>query len=124
MYTAQMTVTQQHITIHARHGDFGNWCNEPNGLNCFAPLSVFARRVEEIQQELLERKGIHVDHVIMTSDEENEGWWDEVRAMGWVKIDHEKEKTVEDYGEWCVLHSDPSCAQKVMPTMLLKHPGL
>lgn len=67
--------------------------------------------MEEIQKELLERKGVHVEHVIMTSDEQDVGWWDDVKAMGWIRIDHEKERTVDEYGEWCVFHSDPSYFQ-------------
>ena len=58
----------------------------------------------EVQAELRERKGIDIPmtHVIMTSDETDETWWDEVRAIGWVKMDHDKLGTVERYGKWCV----------------------
>ena len=42
----------------------------------------------EVQAELRERKGtdIPMTHVIMTSDETDETWWDEVRAIGWVRL--------------------------------------
>jgi len=89
-----------HITIHARHGDFKDYCRESNSVPCFAPLSIFAAHVAEIQKELMERKGIEVKHVIMTSDEQDETWWDQVKEMGWLRIDHGKENTAEVYGEW------------------------
>lgn len=66
--------------------------------DCFAPLSVIARRVEEVKQEILERKGIVVDRVVMTSDERNATWWEGVTAQGWYGLDHSQ--TVELYGGW------------------------
>ncbi|TCD65886.1 hypothetical protein EIP91_002046 [Steccherinum ochraceum] len=89
-----------HITIHARHGDFKDWCNEYDPQSCFASLTTFSRRVAEVQYELRERKGIKVEHVIVTSDEQDEKWWDQVKEMGWLRIDHDKEGTAERYGEW------------------------
>ncbi|KAH8101626.1 hypothetical protein BXZ70DRAFT_934190 [Cristinia sonorae] len=91
-----------HITIHARHGDFKDWCSSPDLQVCFASMHTFSRRVAEVQYELRQRRGISVrpEHVIVTSDEESEAWWDEVKAMGWLRIDHEKERTVERFGEW------------------------
>ena len=59
---------------------------------------MIKRRVEEVKQELLERKRMIVNHVIMTSDEKNETWWGAVEDEGWLRIDHSK--TVERYGAW------------------------
>ncbi len=39
----------------------------------------------------------------MTSDEKNETWWDDVKARGWAKMDHEELRTVERYGRWYAL---------------------
>jgi len=86
------------IAIHIRHGDFADWCGSVPVLDCFASISVIARRVEEVKQELLKRKGLVVNHVIMTSDERNATWWDDVVAQGWYRVDHSK--TVEIYGAW------------------------
>ena len=36
----------------------------------------------------------------MTSDETDEAWWNEVSALGWVKMDHEAYNTVERYSRW------------------------
>ncbi|KAG1887518.1 uncharacterized protein F5891DRAFT_1167021 [Suillus fuscotomentosus] len=44
-------------------------CEEFPVDQCFVPLSVIARRVSEVQEELRTRKGIDDTHVIMTSDE-------------------------------------------------------
>ncbi|CAA7265892.1 unnamed protein product [Cyclocybe aegerita] len=92
--------TPPYIGIHIRHGDFANWCGTVPVEECFAPISVIARRVEEVKLEILERRGIEVNHVIMTSDERNATWWEEVTAQGWFGIDHSK--TVELYGAWSV----------------------
>ena len=40
--------------------------------------------------------------VVVTSDEEDEAWWDEVRKMGWVRVDHERLGTERVYGKWYV----------------------
>ncbi|KAJ7283995.1 hypothetical protein C8J57DRAFT_751130 [Mycena rebaudengoi] len=87
-----------YITVHVRHGDFGDQCGEVPISACFAPLSVIARRVEEVKAEILHRKGIVVDRVIMTSDEKSSTWWDDVRAQGWSRPDHSR--TAELHGLW------------------------
>lgn len=55
-----------------------------------------------MQDEIYQRKGILIpmSRVIMTSDEADPAWWDEVAAMGWARMDHEAEQTVEKYGKW------------------------
>ncbi|KAG1833390.1 hypothetical protein EV424DRAFT_1365171, partial [Suillus variegatus] len=58
-----------YISIHIRYGDFSQQCEEFPADQCFAPLSVIARRVSEVQEELRTRKGIEATHVIITSDE-------------------------------------------------------
>ncbi|KIJ66268.1 hypothetical protein HYDPIDRAFT_174416 [Hydnomerulius pinastri MD-312] len=92
--------TPPFISIHIRHGDFRNYCNEIPEDQCFAPLPVIARRVSEVQQELRDRKGIDVSHVIMTSDERDPNWWSDVRELGWSYIDYAAERTVEMHGKW------------------------
>ncbi|KDQ07958.1 hypothetical protein BOTBODRAFT_88478, partial [Botryobasidium botryosum FD-172 SS1] len=89
------------ISVHVRRNDFTGWC--PPGApqeECFAPLSAYARRVEEVREELLITRGITADHVIMTSDERDPAWWDEVRALGWKFADHAAEQTSGKYGKW------------------------
>ncbi|KAL1951501.1 hypothetical protein VTO73DRAFT_650 [Trametes versicolor] len=92
-----------YIAIHVRHGDFANWCwaaEKPE--DCFAPLPVIARRVREVQEELLARKGLDIPmtRVIITSDEKDPAWWEEVRALGWRTLDHEAAGTAEAFGRW------------------------
>ncbi|KAI0801075.1 hypothetical protein C8Q74DRAFT_465353 [Fomes fomentarius] len=92
-----------YIAIHVRHGDFKNWCwAAENPEDCFAPLPVIARRVREVQDELRERKGVDIpmSRVIITSDETDPAWWDEVKAMGWRTVDHETARTEEVFGKW------------------------
>jgi len=94
----QNEATPPWISIHVRHGDFANWCSPTPLEDCFASISVIARRVEEVKKELLERKGLVVNHVVMTSDERNSTWWDAVASQGWYGIDHAQ--TAARYGEW------------------------
>ncbi|KZT75033.1 hypothetical protein DAEQUDRAFT_660021 [Daedalea quercina L-15889] len=92
-----------YIAIHQRHGDFRNWCpDKDNTEDCFAPISVIQRRVREVQDELRLRKDIDIPdtHVIITSDEQDQAWWDEVTSLGWVKIDHDAWETERKYGKW------------------------
>ncbi|KAJ7065244.1 hypothetical protein C8F01DRAFT_736409 [Mycena amicta] len=89
--------TPPYISVHVRHGDFGGWCELPL-TECFAPLSVIARRVEEVQDEIWEKKRVVVDRVIVTSDEQDARWWDEVTELGWVRPDHSQ--TAALYGAW------------------------
>jgi hypothetical protein len=115
---------EQYITIHARHGDFGEWCGKAvPPEDCFAPLSAVVRRVQsvisnrcsfrlitnslscrEVQKEVLERHGVNItmQQVIMTSDETNEAWWEQVASYGWKRIDHAAQQTAERYSRWSV----------------------
>jgi len=88
----------QWIAIHIRHGDFKDWCGGVPVEDCFAPISVIARRVDEVKAQILEQRGVVVEHVIMTSDERNATWWGDVVAQGWYGVDHSK--TTERYGSW------------------------
>ncbi|KAG1838331.1 hypothetical protein C8R48DRAFT_666854 [Suillus tomentosus] len=92
--------TPPYISIHIRHGDFRNYCNDVPLDQCFASLPVIARRVAEVQEELRAQKGIEVTQVIMTSDERDPEWWSGVRALGWTWVDYTAERTEEIYGKW------------------------
>ncbi|KAG6817946.1 hypothetical protein H0H87_012414 [Tephrocybe sp. NHM501043] len=95
--TTEDQSTPPWIAIHVRRGDFSVFCPEdPTG--CYASLDVIARRVDEVKAELLQRKGMSVQHVIMTSDERNSTWWDEVKSKGWYEIDHSQ--TADLMGDW------------------------
>ena len=90
----------QYITIHVRHGDFKDWCGNVPLHECFVPLSAYELRVEEIKEELREQRGIEVQHVIMTGDEQDKGWWEDVKEMGWLRVDYASERTLETHGKW------------------------
>ncbi|KAK6985031.1 hypothetical protein R3P38DRAFT_3231072 [Favolaschia claudopus] len=94
-----------YIAVHVRHGDFGAWCTRP--LNeCFAPLSAYALRVDEVKTELKTKKGISVEHVILTSDETDSAFWEEAKGFGWYRVDHDRGRTIERYGRWYPLILD------------------
>ncbi|KAK0476829.1 hypothetical protein IW261DRAFT_1490269 [Armillaria novae-zelandiae] len=89
------------IAVHVRHGDFkGNCWATDNVKECYADLAAFVRRVEEMQAELREKLGLDVIHVLISTDEKDEEFWEEVDYLGWGYVDHEQEGTVKTYGEW------------------------
>jgi len=96
--------TPFYIGIHVRHGDFKVYCEKTPLKDCFAPLPVIARRIREIQQELLSKQGLDVKHVIMTSDERDPEWWADVKKLGWKTPDHST--TEELHGRWYPLLID------------------
>ncbi|KAJ7622484.1 hypothetical protein FB45DRAFT_125421 [Roridomyces roridus] len=101
-------VVPPYIAIHARRGDFSVWCEiwGVPSTECFAPISAYAQRVQEMQTYIYESRGIRVTHVIATSDEEDSGWWAGVSALGWKRADHKSERTVQVYGAWYPMFID------------------
>ncbi|KAG8855517.1 hypothetical protein FRB96_007021 [Tulasnella sp. 330] len=91
------------ITIHARRGDFAQLCRADTAPeDCLAPISAYARRVKQVQDELFDRKGILIpaERVVVTSDEQDEEWWGEIEKNRWKRFDHKSEQTVNRYGKW------------------------
>ena len=103
--------------MHIRRGDFGRNCKDSD--KCYTPLAKFKKGVDGMLKQLLEKKNIDIKKVILmsgtfrfpsskhllfltkfTKDEKDPKFWEEVREMGWVHFDHEKEATLERYGEW------------------------
>ncbi|KAF8334342.1 uncharacterized protein EI90DRAFT_3051896, partial [Cantharellus anzutake] len=98
-----------YIAIHARRKDFDGQCHGRPKEECFAPLSAFEKRVEEIRYELgmrseFQEPGSDIASipVIMTSDETDQSFWDGVRGYGWKMIDHSPngEDTAAKHGPW------------------------
>ncbi|KAG9032477.1 hypothetical protein FRB95_001452 [Tulasnella sp. JGI-2019a] len=94
------------ISIHVRHGDFKGACGTVPVNDCFAPLAVISRRVQEVQDELASahpglNNGLPLK-VLLTSDEQGEAWWNDVRNLGWYFIDHgpRGEDTAAKHGKW------------------------
>ncbi len=56
----------------------------------------------EVQDELRERKGLDIPltRVIITSDEKDPAWWDQIKALGWKTVDHDAFRTAEVFGRW------------------------
>jgi hypothetical protein len=75
-------------------------CPNQTGEGCFRPIHKWAENVQDIKKRLLEEKGVKVERVVMTSDEKDPAWWEEVRAQGWHFADHKVEATKEKYGPW------------------------
>lgn len=90
------------IAIHVRHGDFKIACYDTPVDDCFAPLSRYALRVEQVQKQLREEHNVDAKLVLMTSDERNATWWEEVNKLGWAHIDFAGEPQDEILGKWSV----------------------
>lgn len=54
----------QFIAVHVRRGDFSVYCG--NG-DCYPALSVYARQVEEVKQEIFKVRGVDIEHVVVTA---------------------------------------------------------
>ncbi|KAF9527346.1 hypothetical protein CPB83DRAFT_836712 [Crepidotus variabilis] len=89
--------TPPFIAVHVRRGDFKQECGH---RVCSPPLSVYGDQVDEVRRELQEKKGIEVQHVVLMSDETSADFWGDVRALGWLSIDHHAHQTFERFGEW------------------------
>ncbi|KAJ7780321.1 hypothetical protein DFH07DRAFT_794610 [Mycena maculata] len=88
-----------YISAHIRRYDFERLCDDDVPIeDCFAPLSAYVRRVDEVKAEIFSTKGISVDQVIVTGDERDPEWWYAVHELGWVTTDHSQ--TAERYGGW------------------------
>ncbi|KAF7303293.1 hypothetical protein MKEN_01293400 [Mycena kentingensis (nom. inval.)] len=86
------------ISVHVRHLDFEVYCEKVPLNECFASLKVISRRVREVQEEVAQRTGITVTHVLVTSDEKDATWWDDVSKLGWFFPDHSETKKL--HGDW------------------------
>jgi hypothetical protein len=64
------------------------------------PVAAWADEVALLRERLRVERGIDVRKVVMTSDEIEEAWWEEVDALGWKRLDHRKMRTAERYGRW------------------------
>ncbi|KAG8976439.1 hypothetical protein FRC05_003682 [Tulasnella sp. 425] len=88
------------ISIHARRGDFGNYCGDSPIEHCLPPLSAWLDAVNGVRASLKAKHGVSISpqNVIVLSDESDPAWWAEVEKLGWKYIDHTKERTIERYG--------------------------
>nr|GAT53042.1 predicted protein [Mycena chlorophos] len=84
------------ISVHVRHNDFQIWCGDQSLEDCFAPFSQYAYRIKRMQKLLLATKGLSVNHVVVTSDENSEEFWAQVASYGYKSPDHSTTK--EDHG--------------------------
>ncbi|KAB5592602.1 hypothetical protein CTheo_3928 [Ceratobasidium theobromae] len=98
------------ISVHIRRADFQKSCDPKlTKDDCFAPIAAYHRRVQEVKERLKNRpNGVDVQAILVTSDEQDPAWWDQIAALGpeWRWIDHKAEQTVEKYGDWFALLLD------------------
>jgi len=90
------------IAVHIRRGDFAYQCSADRNPECFPPLSVYKKHVDEIMVEIQASHDIepHALQVLVMSDEVSPDFWEEVRNEGWFHINHTTERTLERLGEW------------------------
>ncbi|KAF8966425.1 hypothetical protein BDZ97DRAFT_682823 [Flammula alnicola] len=95
-------VVYQFIAVHIRHGDFMGQCPLVNGTrtDCFPPLSVYGKHVDDIKKKWVTKSNLTVSNVIVMSDEQSPAFWDDVKNHGWSLVNHTQEETVERFGEW------------------------
>jgi hypothetical protein len=95
-----LSPSPQFISVHVRHGDFGEWCIGDDKTKCYAPLRTWEKHAEEVRVELRQRGVRGALPVIVTSDETSETWWADVAAKGWHRVDHGALRTAERFGRW------------------------
>jgi len=90
------------IAVHVRRGDFAYFCSTDSNPDCFPPLSVYKKHVDDIAVEIQSSHDIdpHALQVLIMSDEVSPDFWEEVRKEGWFHINHTTEHTLERLGEW------------------------
>ncbi|KAF8973004.1 hypothetical protein BDZ97DRAFT_2053730 [Flammula alnicola] len=90
------------IAIHIRRGDFIGRCPLVNGTrtNCLTPLSVYGKHVDVIKEKWVAKSNLTILNVIVMSDEQSPAFWDDVKNHGWSFVNHTREETVENFGEW------------------------
>ncbi|KAF8336633.1 uncharacterized protein EI90DRAFT_3046566 [Cantharellus anzutake] len=85
--TSEEGTTPHFIAVHIRRQDFESWCGDGAADDCLAPPSAYHVRVKEVQEELLTKKGIHVEHVVFSSDDKDSSlYWKEVELFGWRRL--------------------------------------
>jgi hypothetical protein len=106
-----------YIAVHARHGDFKDHCSPETPLSkCFTPLADIADSVERVRTRLRDTQDItiHEHHVLVTSDETSEEWWNGVAGYGWTRVDHSPEglDTARKHGRWYEVFVDAAIVGK------------
>jgi len=103
------------VAVHIRRSDIGNVCKDltPEQLaaaeekDCYSSLAKYVGKVEAVQARLAKERGLRPKYVVATTDEHDEGFLGQVRALGWHLIDHDGEQTIEKNGLWCVRPRPP-----------------
>jgi len=90
------------IAVHVRRGDFSYFCSTDRNPDCFPPLSVYKKHVDNMVVEIQSSRDIdpHALQVLVMSDEVSPDFWEEVRNEGWFHVNHATERTLERLGEW------------------------
>lgn len=96
------------IAIHARHGDFFDYCDYAgvSHEDCFPSMAEYQAEVQRIRNALQAKLGVSPTHVVVLSDEKDPAWWAEIRAQGWSTPVYDDKKAIEEYGKtwYAVLH--------------------
>jgi len=89
------------IAVHIRRTDFSLPCPKDKPLSdCYVQLSSVVHRVEQVQNEISAMGLAPVTKVVVTSDEKNGTFWQEIADLGWKFVDHGKEETSKKYNKW------------------------
>lgn len=105
---------RQYIAVHIRRTDFSQVC-ATHSTDCYVPLSKYADAVDQVRRRSRERLqtsegGLQssaqghqeVDgwKVLAMTDEKDPQFLGQVKALGWVLVDHESLRSIERWGPW------------------------
>ncbi|KAG0202631.1 hypothetical protein BGX31_003556, partial [Mortierella sp. GBA43] len=79
-----------YIAVHLRRGDIGAKCNAANMEKCMIPFTVYADAVARARTAAANRGLIARLPVVVTTDTQDEKDFQEIAALGWHRLDHDK----------------------------------
>ncbi|KAF8925974.1 hypothetical protein BGZ58_000301 [Dissophora ornata] len=87
-----------HIAVHLRRGDIGSKCTVFDMDSCMVPFEFYVDAVARGRTEAARRGLVSHLPVVVTTDSTNENDLQQIRSLGWHRVDHDKFDTVRLWG--------------------------
>ncbi|KAI8344968.1 hypothetical protein B0O80DRAFT_504829, partial [Mortierella sp. GBAus27b] len=88
-----------YIAVHLRRGDIGTKCGEADMEKCLIPFTVYTEGVARARTAA-SRGLIARLPVVVTTDSQDEKDFEEIKALGWHRLDHDKLGTRDLWGSF------------------------
>ncbi|KAI8363268.1 hypothetical protein B0O80DRAFT_482397 [Mortierella sp. GBAus27b] len=87
------------IAVHLRRGDIGTKCGEADMEKCLIPFTVYTEGVARARTAAASR-GLIARLPVVTTDSQDEKDFEEIKALGWHRLDHDKLGTRDLWGSF------------------------